>query len=293
MKPYPVISKLLLLAFGCIVFSIYSCGLQNDINKLNFKKPIASADTAADTLARGVARNLMLGIDDKSQIVIKHLLSSLKGSVDTLNPDIKKLMHAINLIGDTTSLQLTKVGDNLNWQIGRLKGTVSSFNGTINSLAGTLNKATKNLLSDMIQTALDSLKAPSSKAKVDSIVSTMLDKNTDVKVQKLVNTALQPTIDSIANKIDLIVHKDVPFVQKQATLLLTILGIVALAIIGFVWYERSKYARLVKVLTYQIDKMPKENVDAYNDLTQKIKAHAQNEDLEPLLSKVLIAQGIN
>jgi len=139
----------------------------------------------------------------------------------------------------------------------------------------------------IIQTALDSLKAPSSKIKIDSIVSGVLDKNTDARAQKLVSSALQPTIDSLAKKIDFIVHKDVPFVQKQAG----ILAAVAIAIIGFVWYERSKYARLVKILTYQIDKIP--NPDVYNDLTGKISSQTKNEDLEPLLRKTLRKQGIN
>ena len=288
MKPYPAYQKIAFSLFVFIAAGMFSCSIQNDINKLSLAKPIASAGTAANKLAYGVGQNIILGLTDSSKQAIQKVIRGLKGSIDTLNPDIKKLLAAIGTIGDTTNLQITKLGKNIHWQIGKLRG---DLNGTVGGLTSTLKINTKTILSDIIQTALDSLKAPASKAKIDSIVSGILDKNTDAKVQKLVNGALQPTIDSLANKIDGIVHKDVPFLQKQAGLLLAILGVIAIAIIGFIWYERSKYARLVKILTYQIDKI--QDPDTYNALTKNISSQTKSEDLEPLLRKTLVKQGIN
>ncbi|HEY8780459.1 MAG TPA: hypothetical protein VIM16_02495 [Mucilaginibacter sp.] len=288
MKPYPAIGKILLFLFLYAILSMFSCGIQNGINKLSFAKPVSSVDSAANKLAYGAGQNVILGLTDSSRAAIQKVIRGLKGSMDTLNPEIKKMLVAINAIGDTTNLQITKIGKNIHWQIGNLQG---DLNGTVSGLTSAFKINTKTILSDIIQTALDSLKAPSSKIKIDSIVSGVLDKNTDARAQKLVSSALQPTIDSLAKKIDFIVHKDVPFVQKQAGILLAILAAVAIAIIGFVWYERSKYARLVKILTYQIDKIP--NPDVYNDLTGKISSQTKNEDLEPLLRKTLRKQGIN
>jgi hypothetical protein len=89
------------------------------------------------------------------------------------------------------------------------------------------------------------------------------------------------------------VYEDIPFVKKQAYWFIAGLALIAIAIIGFVWYERSKYARLVKVLTYQIDKIHTQNSNVYDELTKGIKDHAQRDDVEPLLQKVLKTQGIN
>ena len=296
MKRYHSIKKIFLIFLSGLSLSLFSCniqkGLQKDIDSLSFTKPINKLNSPLDTLGRRLSANMLMGLSDSSKKALDNILNNVNGALDKLklDPQIKKLLSAISTMGDTTSLQITKLGNNIHWQIGRMQGDV---NGVIDKLSSALDKDAAKLVNDIIQSALNAATTPTSKAKIDSIISNALDKNTDSKAQRLVTSALQPTIDSIANKIDVIVHKEVPFVQKQAYPLLIILGIIAIAIIAFVWYERSKYARLVKILTYQIDKMPKENVGAYDDLTHKIQAHAQNEDLEPLLSKVLKVQGIN
>jgi len=296
MQPHHIIKKIFLFLLSGLSLSLFSCniqkGLQKDIDSISFTKPINKLNSPLDTLGRRLSANMLMGLSDSSKKAIDNILNNVNGALGKLklDPEIKKLLSAISTMGDTTSLQITKLGNNIHWQIGRVGG---DLNGVIAKLSSALDKDAAKLVNDIIQSALNAATSTTSKAKIDSIISNALDKNTDSKTQRLVTSALQPTIDSLANKIDSIVHKEVPFVQKQASLLLIILAAIALAIIGFIWYERAKYARLVKVLTYQIDKMPKENVGAYDDLTHKIKAQAQNEDLQPLLSKVLKVQGIN
>ena len=296
MKRYHSIKKIFLIFLSGLSLSLFSCniqkGLQKDIDSLSFTKPINKLNNPLDTLGRRLSANMLMGLSDSSKKALDNILNNVNGALDKLklDPQIKKLLSAISTMGDTTSLQITKLGNNIHWQIGRMQGDV---NDVIDKLSSALDKDAAKLVNDIIQSALNAATSTASKAKIDSIISNALDKNTDSKAQRLVTSALQPTIDSLAIKIDSIVHKDVSFVQKRAVLLLIALGIVSIAIIAFVWYEKSKYARLVKILTYQIDKMPTENVGAYDDLTHKIQAHAQNEDQEPLLSKVLKVQGIN
>ena len=143
----------------------------------------------------------------------------------------------------------------------------------------------------MIQTALDSLNTKASQQKISAIVAGLLNDSAKARAQAFISGALQPTIDSITNKVDHIVHKDLPFVQREASLLLWSLGILAAAIIGFVWYQRRRYARLSEILTYQINKIPMQG--AYDDLTQHISAQTQSENLEQLLRATLKKQGIN
>lgn len=123
-------------------------------------------------------------------------------------------------------------------------------------------------------------------------MSALMDSNTQAKAKKLISGALQPALDSLSKDANGIVHKNIPFMKDQAIELMAALGIIAIAIIAFVWYERNRYAKTLKILTYQIDKIPVEHQSVYDDLTGRIKSHAQMEGVEPFLDKVLKSQGI-
>jgi hypothetical protein len=160
------------------------------------------------------------------------MLLRIKGFADTLNPDIKKLIHAIAIAGDTTNIQLTKLGDNLHWQIGRLKGDLKFTDELVAKIMRTLDKNSQRLLTNMLQNALDSMNSPASKAKLDSIIGNILSEKTSMRTQQLVNNTLQPTIDTLTSRIDKIVHKDIPFVQRQASMIIGGITLAALLIIG-------------------------------------------------------------
>ena len=109
--------------------------------------------------------------------------------------------------------------------------------------------------------------------------------------QQLVSGAFQPTVDSVLNRIEKIVQKDLPFFKKEAENLLLALAALSITIIGWVWYQRRRYAKLVGILTYQIDKIPSHEL--YDELTKRIRNETQKTELEPLLRETLKQQGIN
>ena len=277
-----------------LVSLLFSCNLEKS---LNLSKVLTDAQPAVDSLAKGAGRNAGEGLEESVKGITQQFLSGLKGATDTLNPDIIRIEKVLDSIGSLSALQLVKLGDTLNIQIARVKGQIDSKKiqkflvSTLEQLTGKLSKGTKNLLSNMIQTTLDSLNTKASQQKISMIVAGLLNDSAKARVQAFVSGALQPTIDSITNKVDHIVHKDLPFVQREASLLLWSLGILAAAIIGFVWYQRRRYARLSEILTYQINKIPMQG--AYDDLTQHISAQTQSENLEQLLRATLKKQGIN
>jgi hypothetical protein len=261
------------------------------VENLDLSKPIRNAKNAADSLGKGVGDSLMSGVGRGSKRAIDTALTHLSGAMDKLDPDIKKLLAAINTIGSTTTVQIKKIGDTVHWQIGRLNGDVKIMGSTVTTIVDALKKETQNLLSDVVQNALDTLNSKHSKAKIDSIVSALLDSNTQAKAKNLVSGALKPALDSLSKDVNALVYKDVPFVKKEAVELLVALGLISIGIIGFVWYERSRYARLVKILTLHIDGI--KDPDVYNELTKNISAQTKNEGLEPLLRDTLKKQGIN
>jgi hypothetical protein len=281
-------------ALGAILLAVLCASCSN---LLNLKGAITDAKPAIDTVARSAGQNLSQGLSENAKLISQQLIAGLKGATDTLNPDIQRIEKVIDSLGDLTAAQLVKLGDSLTLQVAKIEGQVESkalqkyLVSTLESLTGRLNKDTRNLLSNMIQTTLDSLKTKSSGDKINAILANLLNDSTQRRVGIFVNGALQPTIDSLSAKIDGIVHKDAPFVQRQASLLLWSLGILAAGIIGFVWYQRSRYARLLEILTYNIDQVsPKET---YDQLTKGIQAQTKHENLEPLLRSTLLKQGIN
>ena len=287
-----------IVLFACLLLQLAACNLlKNEVDKVDVKALLRKTQPELDSLAYQSGQNISLGMSDKAELLSQNLIKGLKGSMDTLDPDIRKIMRTIDSLGTLTDAQLVKLGETLENRLDRLKTNIKDEDlkkfliGTVEEMTGKLRKDTRYLLSDMIQASLDSLGMESSKEKIRAIIRELLGENTRQEAQSLIQGALQPTIDTILRGVDKIVHKDVPFVQRQANKLLISLALLAAAIIGFVWYQRRKYAKLVSLLTYEIDKLSSK--EAYDELTHKIKNEAQKTGLEPLLRETLKEQGIN
>lgn len=294
MKLYRISKKIALWLSVVFACSLFSCNLQQKLQKMvdgiTYSKLAKNLKSPTDSLINSLAGSALMGIADSSHKALDTLFKNLNGKVD---PELAKLIHAIDTMGETTNFQICKIGDSVHWQIGRIGGDIKSISKTVDQLVANLKSQVKDLPGMLIANALDTLKSPRSHAKMDSIMSNLLDANTKAKVRDLISSAMKPTLDSLSRDADKLVQKDAPFLKKQAIELIVAIGIVAIAIIAFVWYERRRYARLTQILTYEIDKMPEGNVNAYDDLTHRIKKHAQDENLEPLLRKILVKQGIN
>ncbi len=287
----------LMLAAG-LVFYFSACGiLGKEVDRVDVKGLLKKTQPELDSLSIQAGRSASIGASEKAHLISQRLIHGLKGITDTLDPDIQKIMRTIDSLGNLSNAQLVKLGETLEIRLDRLKDSIKDEDlkkfliGTIEEMTGKLRKETKYLLSDMIQASLDSLGTASSKEKIRLIINDLLGDSTQRQAQILVQNALQPTIDTILRGVDRIVNKDVPFVQKQASKLLILLALLAAGIIAFVWYQRKKYAKLVGLLTYEIDKIPSQTM--YDELTHKIKNEAQKTGLEPLLRETLKDQGIN
>ncbi len=283
--------SLLLLTAGCNI-------LNKNLDKGDLVKFRQHNQTQIDSLLRSAGLNATLGVSDTIGFLAKRategLKEGLKGLSDTLDPEIKKI---IERIGNLSGRQLDSIGERLESRLKSLKGEIKDEElkkflvGMVEEVTGKLKKQTRTALSDMIQNALDNFDAETARDKLQIILSGALGDSTKIKAQELVNAALQPTMDTLLKRIDKVVHKDVPFVEKQARKLLLALAAIAAAIIGWVGYQRRRYAKLVSVLTYEIDKIPSQTL--YDELTKRIRNEAQKNELEPLLQKTLKVQGLN
>lgn len=287
-----IISGIALL-FLCTQCNILGKNLQNaDLS--GFK---ANNQAYIDSMIRSAGREAALGFSDSAQLISRNLILGLKGAMDTLDPDFKKMERKIAELGQMSRTQLDSLGEVLERRLGGLKADIQDEElkkfliGLIEESTGSLKMQTKSLLSDMIQQALDDFDAQTAREKVQLIVRGAMDDSTRLLARELVHGALQPTVDTIMQRIEKLVQKEVPFVQRKAQQLLVALGLVSMAIIGWIWYQRRRYARLVSLLTYQIDKIPSQEL--YDELTKRIRNEAQRTELEPLLRQTLKEQGIN
>ena len=162
-------------------------------NLLNLNKAITDAKPAIDTVARSAGQNLSQGLSENAKLISQQLISGLKGATDTLNPDILRIEKVIDSLGDLTAAQLVKLGDSLTTQVAKIEGQVESqalqkyLVNTLESLTDRLNKGTRNLLSNMIQTTLDSLKTKSSGDKINAILASLLNDSTQRRMGVFVN----------------------------------------------------------------------------------------------------------
>jgi len=287
------------LLFVCLFLFASSCNILNqNLNKADLTKFRNKNQTQIDSLLRSAGMNATLGVSDTVGYVAKRaaqgLKEGLKGLSDTLDPEVKKI---IERIGNLSANQLDSLGERLESRLKSLKGEIKDEElkkfllDMVEEATGKLKTQTRTALSDMIQNALDSFDAETARDKLQIILTGALGDSTKVLAQELVNGALQPTMDSLFKRIDKLVQKDVPFVDKQARKLLLALAVLSAAIIGWVWYQRRRYAKLVRVLTYEIDKIPSQTL--YDELTKRIKNEAQKNELEPLLRKSLKETGLN
>jgi hypothetical protein len=86
------------------------------------------------------------------------------------------------------------------------------------------------------------------------------------------------------------VRGEVGFVQAQAAKLLWGVGMVALAVVVLVYWQRLKYERVLRLVTYQIHEIPDQAT--YDELTRRIQKRAQETGIEPQLRQVLNKQGV-
>jgi len=279
-----------------LVIPISLTTLQSCLSKA-ISKALTNAERSADTLANHAGHNVILGASDDAKKLTQALISGLKGVTDTLDPDIQRFWKVIDSLGNLSTAQLKKLTDTLQDRLAKLKNEIKDptlkkyLEGLVDGLGTSLDRKTQILVRNAIAAAAASLDSPAVKKRLSGLISGILNDSARQAAQLLVTGALQPTIDSIAGKIDGIVHKDVPFIQKWATELIWSLVAAAALIIGLVWYQRARYARLVQVLTNHINAMPSQQ--AYDVLTHGIQTQAQTENLEPLLRKILKKQGIN
>ena len=249
-----------------------------------------------DSAVEEIAQHALIGANREMPAVSRALVQGLKGSIDTLDPDIQKGLKLIDSVGQLSNAQVALIMQTVIDRIDHIKGQVKDeqlkqfFLDAVSSTMRQVDQRSRNILANMLMKAIDDLNSDGARLKLAAIRDSLLNDATNTRIQRTVLTAVQPTLDTLTNRIDRIVNHNIPLVQRYAYEWLIGLGLIAAALIGWVWFQRRRYVRLVKLLTYQIDKIP--DRQTYDELVGRIRNSAQSQSLEPALRNVLQDQGL-
>lgn len=125
---------------------------------------------------------------------------------------------------------------------------------------------------------------------ISTLRDSLLNDKTNAAIKAIVDTAMLTIAYRMKNDVNPALQSNLSFIQRNATTLLVVLGIVALVIIIVIWRLKQKYAKMTTVLASQIHAIPDQQ--AYDDLTYRIKEKATTAGVEPALRKVLTENGL-
>lgn len=274
-----------IIVFLCILpLAISGCGPINNVAESisGVGSVVERTDTIGARLARGAGGELTSPymrnrVDSMLMVIMARLDSSGSGIVSRIGT---------TLIIKVDSLRDVLTGAKLDTNIARLMRTAlgTETQAMIKSITGDVR-----LTTDDINSIINNLKDTTILANLLTTINRVLDGATQDSLLALVDKAATLVADRIGNvRADL--RKDLTFFQRNVTELLIALGGIALAIIGFVWWQKRKYARLTQLLTLQIHDIP--NKTEYNQLTANISRKAKECGLESQLRGLLSGQGI-
>ncbi len=245
---------------------------------------VAGASTKTDTLARNLVKGLREELaDPETKKQVAHFADSILTALNnSLNPKVKGLVdtvvnHKIILWAD--SLVETLTGKQLQLNLKNLQYTlVGKSKADVLAIRNSFEQLFQEILSDSTNSKLGKVRDSLLGAKTDSAISKIVDDATKKFIARY-NTDLNPTLKG-----------DVSFITQHATALLIALGAIALVIILVVWWSKSRYVRMVTLLTKHINKIPDQQV--YDKVTSDIKDEAISVGVEPDLRKILQANGL-
>lgn len=267
---------------------------------VNFKKVGSDlgegleVDSLGDELITGVVNGLTSAESKKklSDFVDSLLITTgteanaqVKAIRDSLlNDYVNKWIQSVleDAIGESTRQKLGTLrdellGDKTLTGVKNLKNSIFDYE-LQQYILNTVNQLGPNALSDstlhLLGIARDTLLGPATNSYVKAIIDTSM-KALAVHLEKEINPLIKGNLS---------------FVQKNASWLIALIGIVAIAIAGFIWKQKEKYFKMTKMLTYQISEIPDKEIK--QSLKEDISKNAKTIGIESDLREVLDKDGL-
>ncbi|MBM2845650.1 MAG: hypothetical protein HW407_962 [Bacteroidetes bacterium] len=235
-----------------------------------------------------------------------------KGAVDSL--DTPQRVEKLNSVIDSL---IAVLGVAAKREVPSMLDTLQ-IRARVEEIAELLKHDIKQVRDDLVGTRTqgpllalrDSLLGAKTNAAVQALVDSMLvvvlstrtveragalrDELLGPKTKEAVSSIVDSAMMSLARRYELdlspALQGDLDVIRKYAKELLITLGVVAIAIVGYFWWQKTKYRKTVAILAQQINEIPDQEL--YDNLTLSIRRNAQVSGVEPLLRKTLAQHGL-
>ena len=119
---------------------------------------------------------------------------------------------------------------------------------------------------------------------------TLLGEQTNNRIKAIIDSAADALIYKINTGLSPAIKENLSFLERNATWLFILIGIITLVIIWFVWNQKEKYLKMTKLLTYQISEVPEKQVK--ENIKDSISRNAKLVGMEDELRELLDKQGL-
>lgn len=236
--------------------------------------------------------NLYLLVDSLTMTAGGGLNRSVKQLIDTLLSD-KWIRFTRQMVEEATGEQLK----------GNLKAITDNMQGSLATMLGPDTRervrllvadAMNEVLSDRLRLAVGTIREEMTgvdlRRNMSALRDSLLNDKTNAAIRGIVDSAMMTIAFRMKNNVNPALQDNLSFIQRNATTLLIVLGIIALVVIIVIWRLKQKYARMTTVVASQIYAIPDQK--AYDDLTSRIKEKAAIAGVEPDLRKMLQENGL-
>lgn len=217
---------------------------------------------------------------------------SVKNIIDSLTSD-QLVLFTRKMIEEATGKQLKT---NIEALTGNLQLTVKNLLGEETKarlrlmVASVMEEVTGGKLQATIASLRDEMTGPALRNNLTALRDSLLDNKTNTAIKALVDTAMLAFAYRLKNDVNPQLQQNLSFIQKNATTLLIVVGVIALVICIVIWRLKEKYAKMTTVMASQIHDIPDQKT--YDALTYNIKEKAIIAGVEPSLKKVLEKNGM-
>ncbi len=267
------------ILFVFMLLMFYGCsGIKNsagDISEQLVKPLKENADTVGFRLVQGM-RESLTGAEAKEQLkeLIDSLTSNLGNNLNTQLTGIRDSLLGAYLVN---WLQRDLLGDKTAERLVYIRNSVLD-----SYLKDYLREITSRLGSDVLNDSVLS--------RLGAARETLIGKRSNEMIKSIVDSAMFSIVNRLNKDINPLLKENLDFVQKNATWLLILIGVIAVVIILVVWNRKEKYLKISQMLTYQISELPDKTIK--ESLKTSISQNAKTIGLEGELRDMLNRYGL-
>jgi hypothetical protein len=275
MKPRKLIFSASILV--CIVLMCVGCDLIKSIHKIS--SDFHNLPNTSDTIGRKVSAAILHELTKKeSRLRIDSLLSSASDRAKSELPGLTDSLFNKDVIAWLSTAREKVTGEELNHDIDQI---VESLLGKTKRGASEMEENLKDSFKNYLVTVLND----SVKHKIEIMRDALIGDKADTLLKRAVRDALQELVNGYRDKVHPLLKQDLNLLEKNAGWILIMVLAVALIIIGFMWWNRWRYIRLLTIVTEQIQEI--EDQKLYDSLTLKINQVSTNANLDKKLNSHL------